>query len=158
PALNSASPQEVMTTLYKNPGDFHDITGGTSTGSPNYTPGPGYDYVTGLGSPFADLVIGSFVPSTASNDKLVLAAATAATAGTSFSVTITAQNASGATDTGYLGTIHFTSSDAQGVLPANYTFTATDKGSHTFTVTLKTAGSQSIAATDVVSSAVTGTL
>ena len=34
PALDSSSPQEVMTTLYKNPGDFHDITSGTSTGSP----------------------------------------------------------------------------------------------------------------------------
>src|SRR5204863_3290012 len=56
PALNSASPQEVMTTLYKNPGDLHDITTGTSTGSPNYAAGPGYDYVTGLGSPMADLV------------------------------------------------------------------------------------------------------
>ena len=48
-----------MTTLYKNPGDFHDITTGTSTGSPNYTAGPGYDYVTGLGSPMVNLVVGS---------------------------------------------------------------------------------------------------
>jgi hypothetical protein len=159
PALNSASPQEVMTTLYKNPGDFHDITSGTSTGSPNYTAGPGYDYVTGMGSPLADLVIGSFDgTSLASSDKLVLTASTAETAGTSFSVTIRAQNSSGATDTGYLGTVHFTSSDAQAVLPANYTFTAADKGSHTFTVTLKTAGSQSITATDTATSAVVGTL
>src|SRR5262249_10829638 len=58
-ALDSTSPQEVMTILYTNPGDFHDITSGTSTGSPNYTAGTGYDYVTGLGSPMADLVIGS---------------------------------------------------------------------------------------------------
>ena len=48
-----------MTTLYKNPGDFHDITSGTSTGSPHYSAGPGYDYVTGLGSPMANLVVGS---------------------------------------------------------------------------------------------------
>jgi hypothetical protein len=159
PALDSTSPQEVMTTLYKNPGDFHDITTGTSTGSPNYTAGPGYDYVTGIGSPLADLIIGSFDgTSPASNDQLVVTATTAETAGTSFNLTITAENASGATDTGYLGTIHFTSSDAQAVLPANYTLTATDKGSHTFAVTLKTAASQSITATDVATSAITGTL
>ena len=59
PALDSSSAQEVMTTLYKNPGDFHDITTGTSTGSPNYTAGAGYDYVTGLGSPMVNLVVGS---------------------------------------------------------------------------------------------------
>ena len=148
-----------MNILYKNPADFHDITSGTSTGSPNYSAGPGYDYVTGMGSPIANLVVGSLVgTSTASSDKLVLAAPTAETAGTSFSLTVTAQNSSGTTDTGYTGTIHFTSSDVQAGLPANYTFTAADDGTHTFTVTLKTAGSQSITATDTTTSAITGTL
>ena len=159
PALNSTSPQEVMNILYENPADFHDITSGTSTGSPHYSAGPGYDYVTGLGSPIANLVVGSLDgTSTASYDKLVLAAPTAETAGTSFSLTVTAQNSSGATDTGYLGTIHFTSSDVQAGLPANFTFTAADDGTYTFTVTLKTAGSQSITATDTTTSAITGTL
>ena len=41
-------------------GDFHDITSGTSTGNPHYSAGPGYDYVTGLGTPMVNLVIGSF--------------------------------------------------------------------------------------------------
>jgi len=159
PALDSTSPQEVMNILYKNPADFHDITSGTSTGNPHYSAGPGYDYVTGLGSPMANLVVGSLDgTSTASYDKLVLAAPTAETAGTSFSLTVTAQNSSGATDTGYLGTIHFTSSDVQAVLPANFTFTAADDGTYTFTVTLKTAGSKSITATDTATSAITGTL
>ena len=31
--------------------DFHDITSGTSTGSPAYSAGPGYDLVTGRGTP-----------------------------------------------------------------------------------------------------------
>ncbi len=48
------------------------------------------------------------------------------------------------------GTAHFTSSDIQAVLPANYTFTGVDAGVHVFSVTLKTAGSQSITATDTV--------
>jgi hypothetical protein len=75
--LNSSDPQDVQKLLYANPGDFHDITTGTSTGSPNYSAGPGYDLVTGLGTPLApklapDLVggrdkvdrIGVFRPST----------------------------------------------------------------------------------------------
>ena len=129
-------------------------------GHPHYSAGPGYDYVTGLGSPMANLVVGSLVGTRPrpQHDKLVLAAPTAETAGTSFSLTVTAENSSGATDTGYLGTIHFTSSDVQAGLPANFTFTAADDGTYTFTVTLKTAGSQSITATDTTTSAITGTL
>jgi hypothetical protein len=159
PALNSTSPQQVMSILYANPTDFHDITSGRSTGRPHYSAGPGYDYVTGLGSPIANLIVGSLDgTSTASYDKLVLAAPTAETAGTSFSLTVTAQNSTGVTDTGYTGTVQFTSSDVQAGLPANFTFTAGDAGTYTFTVTLKTAGSQSITATDTTASAITGTL
>src|SRR5262249_48117688 len=42
------------------------------------------------------------------------------------------------------------------MLPGNYTFTAADNGVHTFTATLKTAGLQSITATDTVDAAITG--
>ena len=42
-------------------------------------------------------------------------------------------------------------------MPANYTFTAADAGVHTFTgLTLKTAGSQTVTATDTVTSSITG--
>jgi hypothetical protein len=41
--------------------DFHDITSGTSTGTPNYTAGPGYDLVTGRGTPYANLVVQALV-------------------------------------------------------------------------------------------------
>jgi hypothetical protein len=158
-ALDSTSPQQVMSILYENPADFHDITSGTSTGSPQYSAGPGYDYVTGLGSPIANLIVGSLDgTSTGSYDKLVLTATTAETAGTPFSLTVTAQNSSGKTDTGYTGTIQFTSSEVQAGLPANFTFKAAYDGTYTFTVTLKTAGSQSITATDATTSAITGTL
>ena len=37
-------------------GDFHDITTGGSTGSPAYSCGPGYDLVTGRGTPYANLL------------------------------------------------------------------------------------------------------
>ncbi|MDR3632767.1 MAG: DUF4082 domain-containing protein [Isosphaeraceae bacterium] len=155
-ALNAAGPQGVLTTLYQNAttGDFHDITTGTSTGNPHYSAGPGYDYVTGLGSPVANLVVQSLdgnLTNPNPSDNLVLNAPTAVTAGTSFNVTVTAQNSSGATDTGYAGTVKFTSSDVQAGLPASFTFTAADDGTYTFPVTLKTAGSQSVTVTDTAS-------
>ncbi len=79
------------------------------------------------------------------------------TAGAAHNVTVTAFDAFGNTATGYTGTVHFTSSDIQAVLPANYTFTGGDAGVHVFSVTLKTAGSQSITATDTVTGTITGT-
>ena len=54
----------------------------------------------------------------------------------------------------------FTSSDSQVDLPADYTFTSAiggDIGTHTFSAALKTAGSQSITATDTPAGTVTGT-
>ncbi|MEA2417146.1 MAG: hypothetical protein QOI58_3803 [Thermoanaerobaculia bacterium] len=74
---------------------------------------------------------------------------------TPFSVTVTALAASNATATGYTGTVHFTSSSA-GTLPADYTFVAGDNGSHTFSVSLDTPGSQTITATDTVTASITG--
>jgi hypothetical protein len=57
------------------------------------------------------------------------------TAGASvpFALTVTAKNPNNSTDTAYRGTVHFTSSDSQAVLPGNYTFTPGDAGVHTFT-------------------------
>jgi hypothetical protein len=72
------------------------------------------------------------------------------TAGVAGSFTVIAMNADGTTNTSYRGTVNFTSSDPQAVLPADYTFTAADNGVHTFSATLKTAGSQSITTSDTV--------
>ena len=77
--------------------------------------------------------------------------------GTAHNFTVTAKDGNGATATGYAGTVHFTSSDSAAVLPADYTFTLADAGSHTFGATLKTLGTQSISATDTIPSSVTGT-
>ncbi len=81
---------------------------------------------------------------------------TTATAGASFTVTVKAEDGLGNVVTGYLGTVHFTSSDGQAVLPGNYTFTTNDAGVHKFTVTLKTAASESVTVTDTSNSSVTG--
>jgi len=49
------STTQVLTALYSMPSaSFFDVTSGSSTGSPGYTAGSGYDLVTGLGSPHAD--------------------------------------------------------------------------------------------------------
>ena len=158
-ALNTTSPTQVQTLLYSNSNDFHDITSGTSTGSPSYSAGTGYDYVTGMGSPMANLVVSSLVGAPAApHDTLSVTAVAPETAGTSFTVTVTAKTSSGATDTSYTGTVHFTSSDTLAVLPANFTFPASDDGTARFTVTLKTAGSQSITVADTANPAITGTL
>jgi hypothetical protein len=78
-------------------------------------------------------------------------------AGMAVNVTVTAQDAFGNPVTGYARTVHLTSTDAQAVLPADYTFTAADAGMHVFSVTLKTAGSQTVTVTDKASGTVTGT-
>ncbi|MFL5346260.1 MAG: beta strand repeat-containing protein [Hyalangium sp.] len=79
---------------------------------------------------------------------LKLTAPATATAGSAFSVTVTAQDAYGNVATGYTGTVQFSSGDAQATLPGNYTFASGDLGSRLFNVTLGTAGSQSLSVTD----------
>jgi hypothetical protein len=79
-----------------------------------------------------------------------------ATAGTGYTFTIVLEDAYGNVATGYRGTIRFSSSDASALLPANYTFKAADKGSHTFTATLNTRGTQSLGATDTINGSLTG--
>jgi parallel beta-helix repeat protein len=74
---------------------------------------------------------------------------TADTAGVASPITVTMLDAYGNVATGYTGTVHFTSTDTQAGLPANYTFTSTDAGVHTFSATLYTAGSKTITVADV---------
>ena len=79
-------------------------------------------------------------------------------AGAAGSITVTAKNSNGATSTSYSGTVHFTTSSTLAGLPSDYTFVSSDNGVHTFSgVTLNSAGTRSITATDTVSSYVTGT-
>jgi subtilisin-like proprotein convertase family protein len=79
------------------------------------------------------------------------------TAGQVGSFTVTARDANGNVDTGYTGTVHFASSDPKAALAADYTFTAADAGSHTFSAVLKTAGTQSLTVTDTAANGLSGT-
>ena len=95
--------------------------------------------------------------SPAAVDHFAVSAPSSVTAGTAFNVTVTAQDVYGNTVTGYQGKVHFTSSDPGAVLPSNYTYKASDKGVHTFSVRLKTKGSQTVTVTDQSNSSITGT-
>jgi hypothetical protein len=79
------------------------------------------------------------------------------TAGTPGAFTVTANDAYGNTATGYTGTVHFTSSDPQADLPADYVYTPGDNGHHSFTATLKTAAVQSLSAADADTPTLSGT-
>jgi hypothetical protein len=149
--------------------DFHDVTSGSSTGSPTYTAGAGYDLVTGRGTPVANLVVRDLVGTSSTTPTTptapvathftVTSTVSSTTAGTSFSITVTALDSSNAVVTGYVGAVHLTSTDISGILPANATFTTSDKGVHTFTgVVLKTAGTQSLSVSDVSNSSLLGSV
>ena len=80
-----------------------------------------------------------------------------ANGGTAFNVTLAARDAANNVADGYRGTVHFTSTDGLATLPANYTFTAADKGVHTFTgLVLRKKGTQKITLTDTLNSSLTG--
>ncbi|MGL6075385.1 MAG: proprotein convertase P-domain-containing protein [Fimbriiglobus sp.] len=78
------------------------------------------------------------------------------------SYTVTARDPFGNVANGYLGTVRFSSSDTQVAigkgLPTNYTFTAADQGVKLFqdAAALKTAGLQSLTATDVAVGTIVG--
>jgi hypothetical protein len=69
-------------------------------------------------------------------------------AGSPVAVTVTAEDAYGNAIPGYAGTVHFGSTDGQAQLPPDHTFTAFDAGSYTVSLTLDTAGNQTVYATD----------
>jgi len=75
----------------------------------------------------------------------VTPATSAPTAGTPFNFAVTALDSSNNTYSSYSGTIHFTSTDAKAVLPADASLT---NGTANFSATLKTAGPQTITAAD----------
>lgn len=89
--------------------------------------------------------------------QLTVSAASPQTAGTGFTFTVTAKDQFGNVAPSYRGTVTFTSSDDGATLPTAYPFVAGDNGMHVFSATLKTAGNQTVRATDTVSSSITGT-
>ncbi|HET9791033.1 MAG TPA: Ig-like domain repeat protein [Candidatus Angelobacter sp.] len=87
--------------------------------------------------------------------QLQFAAPGTATTGVPITFSITALDASSIPVTNYNGTIHFTSTDAAAVLPANSPMV---NGLGSFTATFNTAGFQTLQATDVTRASVTGSI
>jgi hypothetical protein len=85
-------------------------------------------------------------------------APSAVTAGSSFTVTVTAM-IDGKQDTIIDSYISFTSSDPAAILPSRYQFTPTDAGSHTWTngFTLMSLGNQTISASIFDAAGINGT-
>ncbi|NOK33634.1 hypothetical protein HMI49_10530 [Corallococcus exercitus] len=102
----------------------------------------------------------SFTVGAGAAAKLVLAALPASvSAGASNDVTVSVMDAFGNRLTDYAGTVHFTSSDAQAMLPADAVFAPADQGQKTLSgLVFKTVGTQSLTATDTVTPALTATV
>jgi hypothetical protein len=107
--------------------------------------------MTGLGLVFVALFASAATPAPATH-FVISGTPTNTTAGDLLSLTVTAYDGADTVDTGYTGTVQFTSSDTGGetVLPSDYTFQAADNGTHTFTdeTKLTTTGSQTVTASD----------
>lgn len=59
---------QTLPALYAiSSGDYRDITSGTSTGNPKYSAGPGYDLVTGRGSPLAGSIVADLIAGLGTN-------------------------------------------------------------------------------------------
>ena len=143
-----ANPQFVSVTDLHIPASSPAKGAGTNTGAP----ATDLDGVTRPNPPS----MGAYEPPLPTALYFTVTGPTNATSGTSFSVTATARDASGSTVPNYRGTVHFTSSDGLATLPANYAFTGLDAGVHAFSVTLVTSGTQSVTATDTVTSTING--
>jgi uncharacterized repeat protein (TIGR01451 family) len=93
------------------------------------------------------------VAPTTTSQLLVSGFPVSATAGVAGTLTVTAVDRFGNRTPGYTGTVHFTSSDARAVLPADVSLT---NAVGSFAITLETAGTQSLGATDTVTVTITG--
>jgi hypothetical protein len=96
----------------------------------------------------------------ASATAFILSAPDTVDPGTPFDLTVAAVDPFGQPAYAYTGTVTFATTDPDPgvVLPADYTFTPDDQGTHTFSggVTLITSGDQTITATDTSDATITG--
>ncbi len=130
----------VPGTFAYNPAAATVLPAGTNSLGVTFTPTDAIDFNTATATqllvvtngPAVSLVVAGYPSST--------------TAGASASFTVTAKDSFNFTSPTFRGTVSFSSTDAAAALPSSYTFVAADNGSHTFSATLKTAGSQSLTA------------
>ncbi len=124
-------PSQTLPALYSLPSaDFHDITTGYNG---DYTT-PGYDYVTGLGTPVANLLVPDLASYEMSNQLVVTSQPTGSVdAGSSFGLTVAVEGPGGQVMTGATGTVTLSLANDPGGASLNGTLTATiDNGVATF--------------------------
>ena len=122
-------PSQTLPALYSLPAsDFHDIVTGSNGG---FSAGPGYDEVTGLGTPKADLLVPDIVkyePPSVTADRLVVTAEppSSVIAGDRFGIIVAAEDASGLIDTSFNGslTVKLANNPGGAVLGGSVTVTA----------------------------------
>jgi uncharacterized delta-60 repeat protein len=151
--ITSSDPQAIL------PADF-TISGGTATFSATLkTAGLQSLTATDTVTPGINGSDGGITITPAAASQFLLSAPSSVSKGSKFSVTLTVEDAFGNVVTGYVGTVHFTSSDSTATLPSNYTFTAGDAGIHTFTkmTMLRKRGNQTLTVTDTQNSALSTT-
>jgi hypothetical protein len=143
-------PTQTLPAIYQLPSaDFHDITSGSNGG---YTAGPGYDLVTGRGSPVANLVVAGLIGGTTTAPaptppQVVTPAHSSASpvTGTTTVLSVTGTDAAGAASLTYTWTI---AGEPSGVVAPSFSANGTDAaqntdvtfhaaGTYTFLVTLK---------------------
>jgi hypothetical protein len=107
-SFNSPSnPIQTLQALYSLPaGDFNAITSGYN----GLSAGTGYDELTGLGSPIANLLVPALATygltsSTATQVVITTQPATSVTAGSAFGLTVTVEDSQGDVVTGYSGSV-----------------------------------------------------
>ncbi len=98
-------PTQTLPALYSLPSsDFNDITSGSNGG---FSAQPGYDEVTGLGTPKANLLVPALAAygTTTGTSQLAVTAQppSSVTAGAPFGLTIAVENANGSLNTSYRG-------------------------------------------------------
>jgi hypothetical protein len=153
-AVGLPLPQLTQTGALPTGVTFHDNGNGTATLSGTPAAGTLGSYpitITAHNGAGADAVQTLTLTVAQPATHFLVQAPPGVTPGGPFSVTVRALDGQG--NPGYyVGTIHFTST-AAGQLPADYTFQASDAGSHAFAgVVLNTTGSQTVTATDTAAS------
>ncbi len=118
-------PTETLPALYSLPAsDFHDITQGSNGG---FRAGPGYDEVTGLGTPVANQLVPDLLAyGTATHLAVTNQPPANVIAGDSFGIIVAAEDAEGGVDPEFSGTVtlSLTSNPGGSSLGGNLTVTA----------------------------------